>query len=111
MAANKPAEKRLSPRIAIDAPAVVSWRGEKLVGYVELVKLNGMYVASERFPDVGEYIDLILSLPGDPRSFRVRASVVHTDQAGDTRRPGFGARFERPPVALLDAIRDLGKSH
>jgi Tfp pilus assembly protein PilZ len=109
--ATKPADKRVSPRIAIDAPAVLSWQDEKLVGYVEQVNLAGMYVASDRFPDVGEYIDLILSLPGDPRAFRVRASVVHTDAAGGNRRPGFGARFERPPVGLLDAIRDLGKSH
>jgi Tfp pilus assembly protein PilZ len=109
--ARKPAEQRISPRIPIDAPAVVSWRDEKLVGYIELVNLNGMYVASERFPEVGEYIDLILSLPGDPRSFRVRASVIHTDQVGDSRRPGFGARFERPPLAFLDAIRNLGKGH
>ena len=64
--ASKPADKRVSPRIAIDAPAVVSWQDEKLVGYVEQVNLAGMYVASDRFPDVGEYIDLILSLPGDP---------------------------------------------
>src|SRR5713101_4680920 len=109
--ATKPADKRVSPRIPIDAPAVVSWHDEKLIGYVELVNLAGMYVASDRFPDVGEYIDLILSLPGDPRSFRVRASVVHSDPDGDRRRPGFGARFERPPVAFLDAIRDLGKDH
>ena len=111
MAREKPADKRVSPRISIDAPAVVSWRDEKLIGYVELVNLGGMYVATERFPEIGEYIDLILSLPGDPRSFRVRASVVHTDPTGNTRRAGFGARFERPPVALLDAIRDLGRDH
>ncbi len=109
--ASKPADKRASPRIPIDAPAVVSWRDEKLVGYVELVNLAGMYVAADRFPELGEYIDLIVSFPGDPRAFRVRASVVCTDAAGGKRRAGFGARFERPSVALLDAIRDLGKSH
>jgi len=109
--ATKPADKRVSSRIAIDAPAVLSWRDEKMVGYVELVNLGGMYVASEKYPEVGEYIDLILSLPGDPRAFRVRASIVHIDPVGSNRRPGFGARFERPPVALLDAIRDLGRSH
>lgn len=109
--ASKPADKRASPRIPIDAPAVLSWQDEKLVGFVELVNVAGLYVASDRFPEVGEYVDLILSLPGDPRNFRVRASVVHTDPAGNSRRPGFGARFERPPVGFLDAIRDLGKGH
>lgn len=109
--ADRPVPQRASPRIPIDSPAVVSWKDEKLVGYVEMVNLAGMYVASDRFPEIGEYIDLILSLPGDPRSFRVRASVVHTDPASSARRPGFGARFERPPVAFLDAIRDLGKGH
>jgi len=109
--ASKPAEKRVSPRIPIDAPAVVSWHNEKLVAYVELVNLAGMYVAADRLPDIGEYIDLILSLPGDPRSFRVRASVVHTDRSSDIRRSGFGARFERPPLGFLDAIRELEKGH
>ena len=27
------------------------------------------------------------------------------------KRPGFGARFERPPVTLLDAIRNLHREH
>jgi Tfp pilus assembly protein PilZ len=107
----KPADKRVSPRIPIDAPAVVSWHNEKLVAYVELVNLAGMYVASDRLPEVGEYVDLILSLPGDPRSFRVRASVVHSDRSSEAHRSGFGARFERPPVGLLEAIRDLEKGH
>ena len=27
------------------------------------------------------------------------------------KRPGFGARFERPPVTLLDAIRNMNREH
>lgn len=106
--ARKPAEQRISRRINISTPAVVKYAEEQLTGYVELVNLNGMYVAAPHFPTLGEYVDLIVNLPGNPRSFRVRATVVHASRAEDTQ-PGFGARFERPPHGLLEAIRELEK--
>ena len=109
--ARDPADKRVSPRIAVAAPATMKWGAEKLFGYVETLNLAGLYVAADRVPGLGEYIDLIFSLPGNPKSFRVRASVVHTDPTGESRRPGFGARFERPPLGFLEAIQDLGKGH
>jgi Tfp pilus assembly protein PilZ len=87
----------------------MKWGAEKRFGYVESVNLAGLYVASDQPPELGEYVDLIFSLPGNPKSFRVRASVVHTDPTGTSHRPGFGARFERPPVGFLEAIRDLGR--
>ena len=61
----------------------------------------------------GDYVELVFSLPGDRRSFRVRGNVVFLDQAPPSglKRPGFGARFERPPVTLLDAIRNLHREH
>ena len=80
---------------------------EELNGFVEVINLNGMYVAAARTPEIGDYVELVFSLPGDPRSFRVRGNVVFLEQPQE-RRPGFGARFERPPLALLDAIRGLG---
>jgi hypothetical protein len=104
----KPAEQRISPRIAVHTPAVVKFEDEQLTGYVELVNLNGMFVASPRFPTLGEFVDLIVNLPGTPRSFRVRATVVHAESNGSDHS-GFGARFERPPLGLLDAIRDLSR--
>jgi hypothetical protein len=108
--ARKPAEQRISRRIPVGTPAVLKFAEEELTGFLELVNLNGMYVAAPRFPTLGEYVDMIVSLPGDPRSFRVRASVVHTQPAAGGQT-GFGARFERPPHGFLEAIRDLDKSH
>ena len=75
-----------------------------------------MYVATPRVPQpqIGDYVELVFSLPGDNRSFRVRGNVVFLDAATRPRaseRPGFGARFERPPVTLLDAIRNLNREH
>jgi hypothetical protein len=109
--ARKPAEQRISRRIPIGSPATIRWGEERLSGFVEVVNLAGMYVASSRFPEAGDYVDLIFSLPGNPRNFRVRASVVHTDPGAGEQRPGFGARFERPPLGFLEAIRDLDKGH
>ncbi|MEP6767853.1 MAG: PilZ domain-containing protein [Acidobacteriota bacterium] len=107
--ARKPAEQRLSRRIPVSAPAVMKWAEEQMTGYVEQVNLAGMYVAAPRVPGLGDYVDLIFSLPGNPRTFRVRASVVHADT--EEGKAGFGARFERPPHGFLEAIRDLDKGH
>lgn len=49
-----------------------------------------------------------MNLPGNQKSFRVRATVVCTNRS-EREQPGFGARFERPPHGLLEAIRDLEK--
>ncbi len=111
----KPANERVSERIPIGAPATLKWAEQELNGFVEVVNLGGMYVATPRAPQpqIGDYVELVFSLPGDRRSFRVRGNVVFLDQtpAPESRRAGFGARFERPPVTLLDAIRNLNREH
>ena len=112
----KPANERASERIPIGAPATLKFAEQELTGFVEVVNLAGMYVVTARTPQpqLGEYVELVFSLPGDRRSFRVRGNVVFIDEAMDgepSKRPGFGARFERPPVTLLDAIRNLNKGH
>ena len=111
----KPANERASERIRIGAPATLKWGEQELTGFVEVVNLGGMYVATQRVPQpqIGDYVELVFSLPGDNRSFRVRGNVVFLDgvQSSEPKRPGFGARFERPPVTLLDAIRNLNRDH
>jgi Tfp pilus assembly protein PilZ len=109
----KPANERASERIRIGAPATLKWGEEELSGFVELVNVSGMFVATAKMPEIGDYVELVFSLPGDRRSFRVRGNVVFLEQGPATgpKRPGFGARFERPPVTLLDAIRNLHRDH
>ena len=101
----KTVDQRVSPRIPVGAPASLRWGEERLSGEVQSINLNGMYVTSPRVPELGEYVDLVFSLPDSSRSFRVRASVVHTRPR--EQRNGFGARFERPPLGFLEAIRGL----
>ena len=112
---DNPANERASERVRIGAPATLKWGEQELTGFVEMVNLGGMYVATPRVPQpqIGDYVELVFSLPGDNRSFRVRGNVVFLDGAQGTepKRPGFGARFERPPVTLLDAIRNLNREH
>ena len=100
--------ERASERIHVGVPAALKWGERQNTG----VNLGGMYVAATRFPELGDYVDFLFSLPGDRRAFRVRGSVVFLDPepiAGAEHPPGFGARFERPPVALLQAIKALDK--
>lgn len=112
----KPANERASERIPIGAPATLKWAEQELTGFVEVVNMAGMYVVTARTPQpqIGDYVELVFSLPGDRRSFRVRGNVVFLEQeapGSGAKRPGFGARFERPPVTLLDAIRNLNRGH
>jgi Tfp pilus assembly protein PilZ len=108
-----PANERASERIRIGAPATLKFGDQEISGFVEMVNVSGMYVATSKTPEIGDYVELVFSLPGDRRSFRVRGNVVFLEQAPPTsaKRPGFGARFERPPVTLLDAIRNLHREH
>ena len=101
----KKSEHRVSPRVPIGVPASLRWGEEQLTGSIESINLAGMYVEASRIPELGEYVDLVFSLPSGGKSFRVRASVVHT--LARHRRPGFGARFERPALGFLEAIRGL----
>jgi len=110
--ARKWAEQRASDRVRIGSPASLKVGAEEFSGFVEVINLGGMYVATPRAPELGDYVDLVFSLPNDPRSFRVRGNVVFVEPGQEERqRSGFGARFERPPVALLDAIRGLSDGH
>ncbi len=113
-----PANERASERIRIGAPATLKFADQEISGFVEMVNVSGMYVATSKTPEIGDYVELVFSLPGDRRSFRVRGNVVFLEQTPPTqtpestaKRPGFGARFERPPVTLLDAIRNLNREH
>src|SRR5262252_233254 len=71
-----PANERASERIRIGAPATMKWGETELSGFVELVNVSGMYVATSKVPEIGDYVELVFSLPGDRRSFRVRGNVV-----------------------------------
>lgn len=104
--ARHPAEQRVSPRVLVGAPASLKWGDQRLSGFIESINLAGLYVTTREVPELGEYVDLVFALPQDGRNFRVRASVVHTRPLGN-RRAGFGARFERPPLGFLEAIRGL----
>jgi Tfp pilus assembly protein PilZ len=103
---------RASKRVRIGVPAALKWGDEQVTGVLELVNLGGMYIATAKCPELGDYVDFLFSLPGDRRGFRVRGSVVFLDPEPEEdagHPPGFGARFERPPVALLEAIKALNK--
>ena len=108
-----PAEQRASERVPIGAPATVKWGDQEFSGFVEVVNMAGAFVATSRPVDLGDYVSIVFSLPDDPRTFRVRANVVCTQcpSALNPQRAGFGARFERPPVTLLEAIRSLDRGH
>ena len=108
----KPANERASERVRIGAPASLKWGEQETTGFVEVVNVAGMYVATSRSPRIGDYVELVFSLPGDRRSFRVRGNVVFLEATpSQSTRRAFGARFERAPVTLLDAIKNLNREH
>jgi hypothetical protein len=107
----RPAEQRVSDRVPVGAPATIRWGDEELSGFLELLNLAGGYVTAPRAPELGEYVEMNFTLPGDRRTFRVRGSVVFVGGSARARSSGFGTRFERPPASLLDAIKNLHRGH
>ena len=98
--ARKPANERSSERVRIGAPATLKWGEQELTGFVEVVNTNGMFVATPKAPEIGDYVELVFSLPGDRRSFRVRGNVVFLDQIAPA-----GARAPRLRGPLRTAAR------
>jgi Tfp pilus assembly protein PilZ len=105
------AEQRVSDRVPVGAPATIKWGEEEINGFLETLNLAGGYVATPKVPELGDYVDMTFSLPDDRRHFRVRGSVVFVEESDNGGTSGFGARFERPPAALLDAIRNINRGH
>ena len=115
----RPANERASERVRIGAPATLKWGEQELTGFVEVVNLAGMYVATQRAPQpqIGDYVELVFSLPGDNRSFRVRGNVVFLDgtpssrtQAPRLRRPlraAAGHPARRHPEPAPGALGEL----
>jgi len=46
----KPANERASERVRIGAPATLKWGEQETTGFVEVVNVAGMYVATSRSP-------------------------------------------------------------
>jgi Tfp pilus assembly protein PilZ len=105
------AEQRVSDRVPVGAPATIKWGEEEINGFLENLNLAGGYVATPKVPELGDYVDMTFSLPDDRRHFKVRGSVVFVEESDEPGATGFGARFERPPAALLDAIRNINRGH
>ncbi len=105
------AEQRVSDRVPVGAPATIKWGEEEINGFLEILNLAGGYVATPKVPELGDYVDMTFSLPDDRRHFRVRGNVVFVEESDNGGASGFGARFERPPAALLDAIRNIHRGH
>ena len=105
------AEQRVSDRVPVGAPTTIKWGEEEINGFLEILNLAGGYVATPRVPELGDYVDLTFSLPDDRRSFRVRGSVVFVEESEEPGATGFGTKFERPPAALIDAIKNLNRGH
>ncbi len=112
----KPANERASERIPIGAPATLKFAEQELTGFVEVVNVAGMYVATHAIAAAADRrlrrADLLVAgRPAELPRPRQRRVSGRSGPAPGARRPGFGARFERPPVTLLDAIRNLNRGH
>jgi len=78
---------------------------------LRLLPSSSLFIESFR-PGTLEKMELAPAtlLGANPRLVIVRISGWGQD-GPYARRPGFGSRFERPPVTLLDAIRNLNRGH
>ena len=61
--ARNPANERASERVRIGAPATLKWGDYELTGFVEVVNTAGMFVATSRAPEIGDYVGAVLRPP------------------------------------------------
>ena len=90
----KPANERASERVRIGAPATLKWGEQETTGFVEVVNVAGMYVATSRSPRIGDYVELVF-FDGRPLAGR---NLVDIDtlrlQAAHAHRRGRGQQLQ-----------------
>jgi Tfp pilus assembly protein PilZ len=106
---------RASKRVRVLSPANFKKDGDERLSFGTIVVINsaGLYLATPEAFEPGEEIELSLSLPGRPGTYRSRARIVtirETELPHGERVAGAGCAFLEPPPPLLDAILGLPAS-
>lgn len=71
---------------------------------------GGLFLATERRLQVGDRVELELTLPRHIQSMSVAAEVRWTRQEAGGEGPGVGLRFVNPPLGATIGIHELLKS-
>ena len=103
---------RASRRVRVLSPANFRKEGDERLSFGTVVVINsaGLYLATPEAFEPGDEIDLSLSLPGRPGTYRSRARIVtvrETELPHGERVAGAGCAFLEPPPPLVDAILTL----
>lgn len=104
-----------SGRAEIDLPVEVATDQGAFAAACKNIGAGGVFVVTDRLPQVGTRLAIKLQLPQQDRPLSVGAEVRWTrpgnPAAGELQPPGMGLRFVNLPVGALIAIHELLLAH
>ena len=102
------AERRERKRIPIKFKVDCIHEEDYLISFSKDISADGMFIRTEKPPEVGRRIELNFSIDGVEK-LKVPASVVWVNRSGDPKDFGVGGKFVRPSIALKESIMQAVK--
>lgn len=91
---SRPVERRDGERHGVEIDISVTSESNFYTGVTENVSQGGLFVVSEKLPDIGTIMAVRFSLPGDPRAIECTGEVRwHRTGPDDEGERGYGIRF------------------
>jgi uncharacterized protein (TIGR02266 family) len=96
-------ERRSTKRVSAKYEINYIHEGDYLISFSKDISVDGMFIQTDSFPDVGDTTKLTFSI-GNLNKVSVKAKVVWVNDAESTKDAGMGVQFINPPTHLKDAI-------
>jgi uncharacterized protein (TIGR02266 family) len=96
-------ERRSTQRVSAKYEINYIHEGDYLISFSKDISVDGMFIQTDNFPDVGDTTKLTFSI-GNLNKVSVNAKVVWVNDVESTKDAGMGVQFINPPTHLKDAI-------
>jgi len=96
-------ERRSTKRVRAKYEINFIHEGDYLISFSKDISVDGMFIQTDNFPDVGDTTTLTFSI-GDLNKVSVDAKVVWVNDVESTKDAGMGVRFVNPPKYLKETI-------
>jgi uncharacterized protein (TIGR02266 family) len=96
-------ERRSTKRIPAKYEINFIHEGDYLISFSKDISVDGMFIQTDNFPDVGDITKLTFSI-GELNKVSVEAKVVWVNDVESTKDAGMGVQFVNPPNHLKENI-------
>ena len=96
-------ERRSTKRVPAKYEIKLIHEGDYLISFSKDISVDGMFIQTDNFPDVGDTTKLTFSI-GELDKVSVDAKVVWVNDVESTKDAGMGVQFVNPPDHLQETI-------